>query len=413
MSANVLTPVQAAEIAQQVYRVQKKTIKQLQEKGSHLGLRSSHATQRNETFSTNLKTDDNEPFEVRLKATTGLHNIRLTQTTGFGYIAEGEGKFQGETLIAVRGTDGIADLLTDINAGVSISGNKHVGFKATFDSFKGELDDYFKKVNRNPSQVHLVGHSLGGAVATLAADHIKQGQAIPTKLYTFGCPRVGTKSFAAEFTHSMGPDNIFRVHHANDPVTMIPIWPFYHVPKLHENDRNPGFWLNGGSLIRVFYHLMDSYTPLMKSFESWDSINAMALNESTKPSDLSKFLDMVSSGQMNITMFSSFAFNMITKCLAWLIKEAQKVTLGMLATAGTATSSALDLLAIMLHKAAVTSASIASRVKKLMVAIFRFLGRTVQSVGEITVAFIRWTLDLLGSAIQAMVRLALAFPQGK
>lgn len=51
-------------------------------------------------------------------------------------------------------------------------------------------------------QVYCTGHSLGGAVASLAAFDIARELNVSTqriKLYTFGCPRLGNKAFVREF----------------------------------------------------------------------------------------------------------------------------------------------------------------------------------------------------------------------
>ena len=43
----------------------------------------------------------------------------------------------------------------------------------------------------SPPRIWITGHSLGGALATLAAiDLAKQHPGCPLCLYTFGCPRV-------------------------------------------------------------------------------------------------------------------------------------------------------------------------------------------------------------------------------
>ena len=58
----------------------------------------------------------------------------------------------------------------------------------------------------HPGQVLLllVGHSLGGALAQLAAHDIatagaKQGLTVSVGCYTFGAPRVGNHAFANEY----------------------------------------------------------------------------------------------------------------------------------------------------------------------------------------------------------------------
>ena len=76
-------------------------------------------------------------------------------------------------------------------------------------------------VSRCPSgsQVFVTGHSLGGALATLAALHIKTTTQFkqPT-LYTFASPRVGDPTFAAHFTDL----ECFRIANSEDIVPTVP-----------------------------------------------------------------------------------------------------------------------------------------------------------------------------------------------
>lgn len=69
------------------------------------------------------------------------------------------------------------------------------------------------------SPVFVTGHSLGGALATLAALHIKTTTPfkLPT-LYTFASPRVGDPTFAAHFTDL----ECFRVANSEDIVPAVP-----------------------------------------------------------------------------------------------------------------------------------------------------------------------------------------------
>jgi len=394
MSDLSLTPRQAAQIAQRVYNVKDDSISKAQEVPGGLGLKGNYAVNNSSRFT----------------ATSGIQSLGLSQDTGFGYVAEGEGQFQGHVLIAVRGTNSKFDILTDINAGVALSGNKHIGFKAVFDSYSDKIDGYFKKANKNPSQVHVVGHSLGGALATLTADYLNSRYKTPVKLYTFGCPRVGTKSFAAEVTQKIGEHNFYRVHHENDPVTLIPIWPFYHAPRRQEGDRNPGYSLSGGSFIYHSYHFMDSYVGSIK-FQNWNAIASKALAEATKPIDLAKWLNLASQSNYSIGVFSTVAFKMIGKCLTWLIRESEKAVFGALSLIGFTVSSTIDMVALLLHKAAMVSANVADKLKKLMIVIFKFLGKSGQYTGDITTAFLRWVLNLLTSAIGAMYKRAIYSPQ--
>ena len=162
-----------------------------------------------------------------VSGTTAEH--LLNHSTGFGYIGEGRngGRFEGELVIAFRGTAGIADTLTDLHCGVTVGPNYkavHAGFNRTFESIKPQLAAILSKVGNRP--VHCVGHSLGGALANLAANWIKSQYKVPVKLYTFGSPRVGCNPFAMQTETNL--NGIYRAVHRSDPVPMVPVWPFVH-----------------------------------------------------------------------------------------------------------------------------------------------------------------------------------------
>jgi acetyl esterase/lipase len=76
-------------------------------------------------------------------------------------------------------------------------------------------------VAANPSyQLRVTGHSLGGAIATLAAASMRNtGHAVA--LYTFGSPRVGGSKISDYITKQAGGN--YRVTHWNDPVPKLPL----------------------------------------------------------------------------------------------------------------------------------------------------------------------------------------------
>jgi hypothetical protein len=80
------------------------------------------------------------------------------------------------------------------------------------------------------STLHVTGHSLGAAMAALAAfELVKLGYHVATQ-YTFGQPRVGNQAFAALFQREMGATGQYRVTHYHDPVPHVPLesMGFYH-----------------------------------------------------------------------------------------------------------------------------------------------------------------------------------------
>src|SRR5690554_6249198 len=93
--------------------------------------------------------------------------------TAFGLMAYGVGEFKKEAFIILRGTKILADLLTDFNAmwsSTSVQGYKiHDGFSQAFKALRPQLEVFVAGfAARGITEVHCIGHSLGGALATFA-----------------------------------------------------------------------------------------------------------------------------------------------------------------------------------------------------------------------------------------------------
>lgn len=94
----------------------------------------------------------------------------------------------------------------------------HKGFKQALDEvWESELKPCLDRLkNEKPARtIWLTGHSLGAALATLAAARYKDIQG----LYTFGCPRVGDGGFKDRFPVK---DKNYRFVNNNDIVTLVP-----------------------------------------------------------------------------------------------------------------------------------------------------------------------------------------------
>src|SRR5690554_382312 len=135
-----------------------------------------------------------------VSARTGGPSFIKTETS-FGLMAYGTGNSKKEAFIILRGTKILGDLLTDFNAmwsSTSVQGHRiHDGFSKAFQSLKSQLDEFIAGFAvRGITEVHCIGHSLGGALATLCADYINTNVKKVTYLYTFGSPRVGLTPFA-------------------------------------------------------------------------------------------------------------------------------------------------------------------------------------------------------------------------
>ncbi len=107
------------------------------------------------------------------------------------------------------------------------SGKVHRGFLGAFEEVSDRLDAIIRA--KTPRQrVWLTGHSLGGALATLAAAHLEPSMI--DGVVTFGSPRVGDRAFVACLPES----KIARYVHRDDWVTTVPptILSYTHAGKL-------------------------------------------------------------------------------------------------------------------------------------------------------------------------------------
>ncbi|ETN86882.1 triacylglycerol lipase [Necator americanus] len=97
----------------------------------------------------------------------------------------------------------------------------------------GIKDDLTTLQSQNPTyELWITGHSLGGAMASLAASYISYNKifaANKIKLVTFGQPRTGDKAFAASVEKDV--PYTFRITHAHDMVPHLPsenVQGYYH-----------------------------------------------------------------------------------------------------------------------------------------------------------------------------------------
>lgn len=377
MTAIPLTPTQAASIARGVYLLQESGIKDALADGFDLGTDGLFGIESGTQF----------------KGESG--GLMFKKMTGFGYLATGVGRRQGELLIATRGTAIGVDWLSNLNVGMQKGPSGHLvhaGFHEVWKSFREELHSFVR--NRNFSHVHCVGHSLGGALAGLNADWSSSAGIAKTSLYTFGAPRIGLPGFSEALTARLKADSIFRVSHVADVVPMIPIFPFRHAPY----SRGGYQTRNGNGLIGKAAHIMKtSYIPGVLD-RGWEDL----ANEDDDPTTDDKIKRWVESSadSSGPAHMSASVLGMIARALNWLIRQAGKLLVGALGTTMAIGATVLDQLAWLLSRAAAVSDIIGGHLKALMAAVFRFLGRTIASTAEMTASFLRWALGLLWSTLQ-------------
>lgn len=140
-----------------------------------------------------------------------------------------------KVILAFRGTepDVIEDWITDANIRWTSGpgGKVHRGFIHALTDVWNEIEDELEKLRDNEQTIWITGHSLGGALATLAAASLEfRNQPVNISgLYTFGSPRVGSREFASQFDNNC-KTKTFRFVNNNDVVTRVPTgFRFSHV----------------------------------------------------------------------------------------------------------------------------------------------------------------------------------------
>ena len=127
----------------------------------------------------------------------------------------------GMAVLAFRGTQQVKDWMTNLDAAttpVSSSdgatlGHVHKGFNGAFLSVRARIDELLEGDEDLP--LFITGHSLGGALATLATWYFPGDRL--AACYTFGAPRVGDTGLMDRFRTP-----IYRIVNGIDPVPFVP-----------------------------------------------------------------------------------------------------------------------------------------------------------------------------------------------
>ncbi|MCD0462371.1 lipase family protein [Roseiconus lacunae] len=126
-------------------------------------------------------------------------------------------------LVSFRGTErSIGDWLTNLNLFTRTRsyGVVHRGFHSGFQSVRGLIEAELS--NQNELPLVLTGHSLGGALATIAAaEWVKSDTYTVSRVYTFGQPAVGKEDFSDFITQNVG-NKFVRVVNDDDIVARVP-----------------------------------------------------------------------------------------------------------------------------------------------------------------------------------------------
>ena len=190
-----------------------------------------------------------------------------------------------------RGTDEALDWLDNINALATkeLFGEFHRGFWNSTEDVWNEMYGKYLYLNRKKKRpLFLTGHSLGGAMATVAASKLIHRDLPFISVYTFGQPRAVTRETSRIFNNE-AKARFFRFQNNNDIVTRVParIMGYSHVGNCIyiDEDQNihndPGFWFRFLDVIEgavsdlrekgidgVKDHSMDDYLEFINSWKT-------------------------------------------------------------------------------------------------------------------------------------------------
>jgi hypothetical protein len=333
-----------------------------------------------------------EDFLDEYKSDMEISSAKIASGVTGGYIlnkphvmavfSAGKGEYKGQAFVAIKGTASLYDALTDLNTGLRTSHtgcSVHQGFYYAFNSILPELRQFVSGLN-GVAVVHCVGHSLGGAIATLAADWIRAASAVPSvKLYSFGSPRVGLEMFANKCTTQVKAENIYRAHHQTDPIPMVPTWPFYHVPA-----STVGYLIYSPVATKPWeYHLMKHYIASAKKAGSWSTI------KNNRPAG---YLDATVERWLKsdgVLSFTANTLELLNAALLYVIKKVVNVAGVLLVAAAASAFTLLDRMAIFMAKAAKLSVDVSVWVFHLVKKMAALIGVVVKKGTDLTVEFIR------------------------
>lgn len=387
MSAT-LKPGDAAELSRLVYTIEKKNYTE-DELTPYKG-------------NWNFNPDSNSSAIKGSSGTAGL----IRKTSGFCTIASGADNvanpYCNHVLILTRGTSSAFDWASDGTVGLSRSRSGHLvhmGFQQVFSEILDNgLRDFFARA-KNPVKVHCVGHSLGGALATMIAEWVKTNRkAGEVALYTFGCPRVGMESYRKYAEDKIGKKNIYRVFHQQDPVPMVPLWPFVHLSQ----DSTLRLGGSGWNFINPWKHSMTSYVPLVSASSNWTKLKDTSWIQPTEKA-LKQWME--SDGVVSFTVSS---LNLLNASIAWIFREVFKEMAISIQNTLSVGMTLLDQIAMVLHRAKQGKFPVSAYIIHLIRKILQLLGRKMTVlVEDMSISFIRNIFEELQRRLSKEVNIAL------
>ena len=155
--------------------------------------------------------------DVRTLIKPAKSTLPLTDTRGV-IVRKGNA-----TIVAFAGTDPLHLLnwVSDFSLGRP-KASVHAGFEDAASAVWSEVKDALTAAQRTNAPIFITGHSLGAAIAVIAADFARvELGLVNAQVYLYGCPRVGREEFVAPYNRTFG-DKTYRLVHGADVVPTVP-----------------------------------------------------------------------------------------------------------------------------------------------------------------------------------------------
>lgn len=128
-------------------------------------------------------------------------------------------------VVCFRGTSSMKDALADLNffkteafGGI---GKVHRGFQRALDTVWSKVQDAVDKLGKK-KKLFICGHSLGAALAQLAAHRFALAGYNVSHVYVFGSPRVANREFMEHYNELLAAKTFLHINN-KDIVTTVPL----------------------------------------------------------------------------------------------------------------------------------------------------------------------------------------------
>jgi pimeloyl-ACP methyl ester carboxylesterase len=131
-------------------------------------------------------------------------------------------------IVAFRGTSSGRDGLVDLNffktEAFGGRGRVHRGFNGAVDGVWEALLESVSRLSGGKKKIFFCGHSLGAALAQLAAHRFALKEFPVAHTYVFGSPRVGNRDFQAAYNELLQAKSFLHINNTDAVPKLAPRW---------------------------------------------------------------------------------------------------------------------------------------------------------------------------------------------